>query len=97
MVMHVVAFLGAYLDPSGLDPWLAGIVASLPVTWVTFAPSFLFILLYAPYAERLRGNRSLGPRSPTHHPDQLRAAGLGAARWWGPLERCGDHRPRAPR
>jgi chromate transporter len=29
------------------------------VTWVTFVPSFLFVLLGAPYMERLRGNRSL--------------------------------------
>jgi chromate transporter len=34
-------------------------VASLLVTWVTFVPSFLFVLLGAPYMERLRGNRSL--------------------------------------
>ena len=27
---------------------------------MTFVPSFLFILLGAPYGERLRGNRSLG-------------------------------------
>jgi chromate transporter len=29
------------------------------VVWVTFVPSFLFVLLGAPYMERLRGNRSL--------------------------------------
>jgi chromate transporter len=29
------------------------------VTWVTFVPSFLFVLLGAPYMERLRSNRSL--------------------------------------
>ena len=34
-------------------------LASLLVTWVTFVPSFLFVLLGAPYMERLRGNRSL--------------------------------------
>ncbi|HEY0002193.1 MAG TPA: chromate transporter, partial [Actinoplanes sp.] len=33
--------------------------ASLLVTWVTFVPSFLFVLLGAPYMERLRGNRTL--------------------------------------
>ncbi len=59
MVVQFVAFLGAYRDPGVLDPWVAGIVASLLTTWVTFVPSFLFILLGAPYVERLRGNRSL--------------------------------------
>ncbi|MCW2533345.1 MAG: chromate transporter, chromate ion transporter family, partial [Blastococcus sp.] len=41
------------------DPWVAAVLASLLVTWVTFVPSFLFVLLGAPYMERLRGNRSL--------------------------------------
>jgi chromate transporter len=38
---------------------VAAVVASLLVTWVTFVPSFLFVLLGAPYMERLRGNPSL--------------------------------------
>jgi chromate transporter len=59
MVVQFVAFLGAYRDPGGLDPWVAAVLASLLVTWVTFVPCFLFILLGAPYVERLRGNRSL--------------------------------------
>ncbi|SFO70857.1 chromate transporter [Geodermatophilus dictyosporus] len=59
MVVQFVAFLGAFRAPGGLDPWTAAVVASLLVTWVTFVPSFLFVLLGAPYIERLRGNRSL--------------------------------------
>jgi chromate transporter len=59
MVVQFVAFLGAYRDPGPLDPWVAAVLASLLVTWVTFVPSFLFVLLGAPYMERLRGNRSL--------------------------------------
>jgi chromate transporter len=59
MVVQFVAFLGAYHNPGSLDPWVAGVVASLLTTWVTFVPCFLFILLGAPYVERLRGNRSL--------------------------------------
>jgi chromate transporter len=59
MVVQFVAFLGAYRDPGMLDPWVAAVLASLLVTWVTFVPSFLFVLLGAPYMERLRGNRSL--------------------------------------
>jgi chromate transporter len=59
MVVQFVAFLGAYRDPGSLDPWVAAVLASLLVTWVTFVPSFLFVLLGAPYMERLRSNRSL--------------------------------------
>jgi chromate transporter len=59
MVVQFVAFLGAYRAPGELDPWVAAVLASLLVTWVTFVPSFLFVLLGAPYMERLRGNRAL--------------------------------------
>jgi chromate transporter len=59
MVVQFVAFLGAYHNPGPLDPWVAGVIASLLTTWVTFVPCFLFILLGAPYVERLRGNRTL--------------------------------------
>ncbi|WP_239144136.1 chromate transporter [Actinoplanes philippinensis] len=57
--MQFVAFLGAYHRPGNLDPRVAGVVASLLTTWVTFVPCFLFILLGAPYVERLRGNHAL--------------------------------------
>lgn len=59
MVVQFVAFLGAYRDPGTLDPWVAAVLASLLVTWVTFIPCFLFVLLGAPYVERLRHNQRL--------------------------------------
>ena len=59
MVVQFVAFLGAFRDPGSLDPWAAGVLASLLTTWVTFVPCFLFIFLGAPYVERLRGNATL--------------------------------------
>ncbi len=59
MVVQFVAFLGAYRDPGGLDPWIAAVLAALLTTWVTFVPCFLFILLGAPYVERLRHNHTL--------------------------------------
>jgi chromate transporter len=59
MVVQFVAFLGAYHAPGPLDPWVAGVLASVLVCWVTFLPSFLFILLGAPHVERLRSNRTL--------------------------------------
>jgi chromate transporter len=59
MVVQFVAFVGAYRDPGSLDPWIAALLASLLVTWVTFVPCFLFIFLGAPYVERLRSNPHL--------------------------------------
>jgi chromate transporter len=59
MVVQFVAFLGAYRDPGALDPWVAAVLASLLVTWVTFVPCFVFIFVGAPYVERLRGNHAL--------------------------------------
>ncbi len=59
MVVQFVAFVGAYRDPGGLDPWLAALIAALLTTWVTFVPCFVFIFLGAPYVERLRGNHGL--------------------------------------
>jgi len=59
MVVQFVAFLGAYRDPGGLDPWAGAVLGSLITVWVTFVPCFLFIFLGAPYVERLRGSASL--------------------------------------
>ena len=59
MVVQFVAFLGAYHHPGTLDPWIAGVLASLLTTWVTFVPCFLFIFLGAPYVERLRHNAAI--------------------------------------
>ncbi len=55
MVVQFVGFLAAFRDPGGLSPWLAGALGAIVTTWVTFTPSFLWILLGAPYLERLRG------------------------------------------
>lgn len=59
MVVQFVGFLGAYQHPGNLDPWVAGVLASLLVTWVTFVPCFLFIFLGAPHVEGLRHNTAL--------------------------------------
>jgi chromate transporter len=60
MVVEFVGFVGAYQDPGGLDPVVAGVLGGATVVWATFAPCFLFIFLGAPSIERLRGNRRLG-------------------------------------
>jgi chromate transporter len=59
MVVQFVAFLGAFRHETGLSPMAAGIGGSLLVTWVTFAPCFLWIFLGGPWIEALRGNRAL--------------------------------------
>ena len=50
---------GGYRNPGALDPWLAALLAALLTTWVTFVPCFLWVLLGAPYVERLRSNDHL--------------------------------------
>jgi chromate transporter len=58
-VVQFVAFLGAFRAPAPLSPLSCGVLASLLVTWVTFVPSFFFILGLAPFVERLAHNRYL--------------------------------------
>ena len=59
MVVQFVAFLGASRNPGGLDPMVAGVAGSVVTVWVTFAPSFMFILVGAPWIERLTSNQRL--------------------------------------
>jgi chromate transporter len=58
-VVQFVGFMGAYRAGLGIDPMLAGALAAILVTWVTFVPCFLWIFLGAPYIEYLRGNHRL--------------------------------------
>jgi chromate transporter len=60
MVVQFVGFMGGYRNPGGLDPMLAGTLAAMLTTWVTFVPCFLWIFLGAPFIEGLRGNKALG-------------------------------------
>jgi chromate transporter len=60
MVVQYVGFLAGYRSPDMLPPLLAGTLAGLLVTWVTFTPCFLWVFLGAPYVEALRGARALG-------------------------------------
>jgi chromate transporter len=59
MVNQFVGFLGAYRDPGGLDPLVAGTLGGFLTTWVTFVPCFLWIFLGAPFVETLRSNRAV--------------------------------------
>lgn len=58
-VVQFIGYLGAYRTPGELHPLVAGVLASLLVTWVTYVPCFLWIFVGAPYVERLRESRSL--------------------------------------
>ncbi len=58
-VVQFVGFLGAYRSPGEITPWVAGTLAAVLTTWVTYVPCFLWIFLGAPYVERLRESRLL--------------------------------------
>ena len=59
MVVQFVGFLGAFRNPGDLNPWVAAVIGSTLVVWVTFVPCFLFVFLGAPHIEGLRKNRSV--------------------------------------
>ena len=58
-VVQFVGFIGAYRAPGELDPLVAGVLASVLVTWVTYVPCFVWIFLGAPHIEALRNDRRL--------------------------------------
>lgn len=59
LVNQFVAFLGGMRDAGDLAPLWAATLAALMATWVTFAPSFLWIFAGAPFVEDLRRNAHL--------------------------------------
>ena len=59
MVLQFVAFVAGWNHPGSLGRSGTAITTALATTWATFLPCFLFILVGAPYIERLRGNRQL--------------------------------------
>lgn len=59
MVVQFVGFLAAFRNAGSLDPWVAGVIGSSLVVWVTFVPCFIFVFLGAPFVERLRSNHTL--------------------------------------
>ena len=54
-----MGFMGAARNAGGLNPLVAGTLAAILTTWVTFVPCFIWIFLGAPFAERMRGNVAL--------------------------------------
>lgn len=58
LVLQHVGYIAAFRN-AGMAPLLAGVLGAMLTLWVTFVPSFLWIFAGAPYAERVRQNRSL--------------------------------------
>lgn len=58
-VVQFVGFMAAFRQPGALDPTLAGTLGGVLAKWATFAPSFLFIFIGAPYVEAVRHNKAL--------------------------------------
>ena len=52
-VLQFAGFLAGWNNPSPLGPWTMATLGALLTSWVTFVPSFLFILAGAPFIERL--------------------------------------------
>ncbi|HUP83887.1 MAG TPA: chromate efflux transporter [Candidatus Limnocylindria bacterium] len=59
VIVQFVGFMAAFAQPGGMDPVAAGVVGGLLVSWVTFAPTFLWIFTGAPYVEYLRSRNGL--------------------------------------
>ena len=59
MVLQFVGFMAGWNHPAGLAPLGAATLGAAMTTWVTFVPTYLFILLGAPYVERARGDARL--------------------------------------
>ena len=59
LVTQHVGFLAGLRAPAPFSPAIAAALAALMTSWVTFAPSFLWIFAGAPYVEQLRANQRL--------------------------------------
>jgi chromate transporter len=53
IVVQFVAFVGAWHRPGLMPPLLAATLASLLASWMTFGPSFFYILVGGPFLQKL--------------------------------------------
>jgi chromate transporter len=53
MVLQFVGFVGGWQNPGSLPPATAAVLCAALTTWVTFLPSFLFILVGGPHIEKV--------------------------------------------
>jgi chromate transporter len=59
LVLEYVGFFAGWNNAVALSPALAGTIGAALATYVTFLPSFLFILAAAPYIESLHDNKAV--------------------------------------
>jgi chromate transporter len=59
MVLQFIGFMAGWNNPGSLGPLPSAVIGAMVTTYVTFLPSFMFILLGAPYIEQLRRNTML--------------------------------------
>jgi chromate transporter len=76
LVTQFVGFIGGWKQPGGLSPLASATIAALITTWVTFAPSFLWIFAGAPWLDDLLRNRTLAGAL-----QGITAAVVGAIAW----------------
>jgi chromate transporter len=76
LVTQFVGFIGGWKEAGDLSPAVAAILAALLTTWVTFAPSFLWIFAGAPWLDDLLRNRWLAGAL-----QGITAAVVGAISW----------------
>ncbi len=76
LVTQFVGFIGGWKAQGGSSPVLSAILAALLTTWVTFAPSFLWIFAGAPWLDDLLRNRTLAGAL-----QGITAAVVGAISW----------------
>ncbi len=59
MVLQFIGFMIGWNNPIFANQTLSAVFLALMTTYVTFLPSFFFILVGAPYIEKLRNNQNL--------------------------------------
>lgn len=59
IVLQFVGFMAGWNHAAGVDAPATATLAALLTSWATFLPSFVFILVGAPYVERLAENHRL--------------------------------------
>ncbi|MFM9974254.1 MAG: chromate transporter [Beijerinckiaceae bacterium] len=76
LVTQFVGFIGGWKTPGMLTPVVSAVLAALLTTWVTFAPSFLWIFAGAPWLDDLLRNKTLAGAL-----QGITAAVVGAISW----------------
>ncbi|MDP9199926.1 MAG: chromate efflux transporter [Pseudomonadota bacterium] len=59
IVLQFIGFMAGWNAAAGVDAAATATTAAALTAWATFLPSFIFILVGAPYVERLSSNRRL--------------------------------------